>query len=486
MTDIYITTNTINAAGNGANMTEDFQYLYVDGGVTLGSTLSGGSAVQSNGQLQSIDVAGRLFGFTGVDFITGGGTVHIFSGGSLAAGYQGIFCASGTYATVINDGTISANRGLYANGNATVVNNGTITGQVDAIFILGDGDVTNHGSIYRTVFVNGVADISNYGTITGDISTQGQADTVINRGLVTGFTQTGAGNDFVDGIGGRFEKAVSLGAGNDTFWGGDAADVVTGNTGNDDIGTGGGNDRVLSLNADGNDSYDAGTGSDIFDARLMTTGIAINLTLGEARNGIFVDTLAGFEHAFGGAGSDRIAGNAVGNVLRGATGNDLISALDGNDVLFGDAGNDVLAGGNGNDRLFGGAGVDNLNGGAGSDQLTGSYDIDLMTGGTEADRFIFTNLDEFFAVVGTGLDRITDFQNGIDLIDLSTLDARFNLAGDQAFTFIGTAAITAFGQLSYRIAGGNTIISVGVNTTSALDVIRLDGVHTMTAADFFL
>ena len=131
-------------------------------------------------------------------------------------------------------------------------------------------------------------------------------------------------------------------------------------------------------------------------------------------------------------------------------------------------------------------GMDSLNGGAGNDQLTDSYDIDLMSGRTEADRFIFTDLDEFFGVVGAGPDRITDFQNGIDLIDLSAMDTRFNLAGDQAFSFIGTAAIVAFGQLNYRLVGENTIVSIGFNTPTALDVIQLDGLHTLTAADFAL
>lgn len=150
----------------------------------------------------------------------------------------------------------------------------------------------------------------------------------------------------------------------------------------------------------------------------------------------------------------------------------MIAELDGNDWLFGDADNDVLTGGNGNDRLFGGAGADSLNGGAGNDQLTDSYDIDLMSGGTEADRLIFTDLDEFFGVVGAGLDRITDFQNGIDLIDLSAMDAPVQSGRGSGVQF-------------YR-HGGNTIVSIGFNTPTALDVIQLDGVYVLTAADFAL
>lgn len=488
MPSSFITANTIVASGYAVDITADFDDLYVGANASVG-TQGGGIGVRAQGALNNIFVAGHIFGPGGISYFgnLASGTVTVYAGGSVT-GTGTAINFDGTFGQVINAGTIAGNRGIYSDADTTITNSGSILGQLDALFILGDGTVVNTGLLVgnTAVYVVGQADISNYGMIRGGVITQGFDDSLINRGTITGTTQTGAGNDLIDGIGGRFEKGINLGDGNDTFWGGDAADIVNGGTGNDDIDSGGGNDRFLSINADGNDSYDGGAGTDLFDARGMTAAIAINLTFGEARNGIYVDSFDGIEWAFGGAGSDRIAGDAGTNLLRGAAGNDLISGVDGNDWLFGDLGNDTLVGGNGNDRLFGGEGVDVLNGGAGVDQLTGSYDIDLMSGGTEADRFIFTDLDEFFAVVGTGLDRITDFQNGIDLIDLSALDARFNLAGDQAFTFIGTAAITGFGQLSYRIFQGNTIISIGFFTPTALDVIRLDGVHTMTAADFIL
>jgi serralysin len=488
MANRFITADTIVLNGYAVDLTVDFDDLYVGANASVG-TEGGGIGVRAQNSLNNIFVAGHIFGPGGISYFgnAASGTVTVYAGGSVT-GTGTAINFDGTFGQVNNAGTIAGSRGIYSDANTVVTNSGSIIGQIDALFILGDGTVVNTGLLVgnTAVYVVGQADISNYGTIRGGVNTQGFDDTLINRGTITGTTQTGAGDDLVDGIGGRFEKGVFLGAGNDKFIGGDAADVVNADIGNDDIDGGGGNDRFLSLNADGNDSYDGGAGIDIFDARIMTTGIAVNLTTGEARNGVFVDSLDGMDYVFGGAGSDRIAGDANGNLLRGAAGNDVIAGLDGNDWQFGDIGNDGLTGGNGNDRLFGGEGVDSLNGGAGNDQLTGSFDIDLMTGGTEADRFIFTDLDEFFGVVGSGLDRITDFQNSIDLIDLSALDARFNLAGDQAFTFIGTAAISAFGQLNYRFFGGNTIISIGFNTPTALDVIQLDGLHTLTAADFIL
>lgn len=484
----FITTDTIVQTGFAVDITTDFDDLYVGANASVG-TQGGGIGVRAQTVLNNIFVAGHIFGPGGISYFgnTASGTVSVYAGGSVT-GTGTAISFDGTFGNVINAGTIAGDRGIYSDANTTITNSGSIIGQLDAVFVLGTATVVNTGLLIGStaVFVNGQADISNYGMIRGGVATQDFDDSLINRGTITGTVQTGAGNDSIDGIGGRFEKLVYLGAGNDTYGGGDAADIVNGEAGDDDIDTGGGNDRIVVLNADGNDSYDAGTGIDSFDARLMTTGIVVNLTTGEARNGNFVDTLAGFERVFGGASSDRIIGDAAGNMLRGAAGNDLIYGLDGNDVLVGDAGNDTLIAGNGNDRLFGGDGVDNLDGSAGSDQLTGGFDIDVMTGGADADRFVFLDLEETFPITGAGLDRITDFQPGVDKIDLTAIDARFSLAGDQAFAFIGTAAITGFGQLSYRTSGTTTIISVSVNTNAPLDIIQLDGIKTLTAVDFIL
>ena len=71
-------------------------------------------------------------------------------------------------------------------------------------------------------------------------------------------------------------------------------------------------------------------------------------------------------------------------------------------MLFGGEGNDLLSGSAGADTLAAGTGDDVLDGGAGRDDLRGN-------GG--ADRFVF-------AADGV-TDRLLDFQNGLDLIDLA-------------------------------------------------------------------
>lgn len=67
-----------------------------------------------------------------------------------------------------------------------------------------------------------------------------------------------------------------------------------------------------------------------------------------------------------------------------------------------------------NNSLYGAAGVDTLDGGAGDDYLRGYQGDDILTGGTGADRFV---LERTFAA--NGLDRITDFETGVDVLDFS-------------------------------------------------------------------
>src|SRR5215475_8948610 len=95
--------------------------------------------------------------------------------------------------------------------------------------------------------------------------------------------------------------------------------------------------------------------------------------------------------------------------------------------------------------------------------------------------------------VGTGNnDVITDFEGDGsavgDIIDLLTLDANAGVAGNQAFTFIGTAAFSAAGQLRYSQVGGETIIQANTNAnTSTIEFeLYLSGNHILTANDFIL
>jgi serralysin len=85
-----------------------------------------------------------------------------------------------------------------------------------------------------------------------------------------------------------------------------------------------------------------------------------------------------------------------------------------NNVLNGTNGNDTMDGRGGHDRIDGGAGNDTMYGGAGNDVLISNAGNDIMTGGSGADTFVI-------GPRSSGTITITDFENGIDHIDLRAL-----------------------------------------------------------------
>ena len=153
--------------------------------------------------------------------------------------------------------------------------------------------------------------------------------------------------------------------------------------------------------------------------------------------------------------------------------------------MFGSRNGDTLNGGYGNDTLLGGYGNDRLLGSYGNDDLFGGAGYDVMTGGLGYDAFEFDAIGD--SVPGAYRDRITDFQEDIDYIDLATIDANVFAAGNQAFRFIGGAAFSAAGQLSYGFSGSDTIISANTDLDAAAEFqIALNGRHYMIGSDFVL
>ena len=121
-----------------------------------------------------------------------------------------------------------------------------------------------------------------------------------------------------------------------------------------------------------------------------------------------------------------------GNLLVGSTGST-------RSVLAGLGGNDDLYGGGATDFLFGGSGKDDLFGGAGSDRLTGGADRDDLTGGGRADVFVFAPRG--------GLDRITDFVSGLDVIEIRSA----NRMSDLVFTDLGTDVRVDFNTVHFIV-----------------------------------
>ncbi len=169
-------------------------------------------------------------------------------------------------------------------------------------------------------------------------------------------------------------------AGGDTLTGDEADNQLRAGHGNDVVRGGAGNDRIF-----GGTGYDTLYGEDGNDTVWGDNG-RDTVRLGNG-NDIFHDSAQNDSHGadtvFGGNGADRINGGG------------------GADIFRGEDGNDVIRGGAGNDRLFGGAGGDWLHGGSGNDTLTG---------GAGADSFVFAS--------GSGTDRVRDFVDGTDILQL--------------------------------------------------------------------
>lgn len=261
-------------------------------------------------------------------------------------------------------------------------------------------------------------------------------------------------------------------AGDDTLFGNAGADTLGGGAGNDRLFGGAGADRLL-MDA-GADRIAGGAG---IDWLVVQGAAAVRVDLartGAQATGLGRDTILQVENVQGGAGADRLFGDAGANALRGGRGDDR---------LFGRAADDTLEGGDGADHLDGGLGADRLLGGAGSDVLIGGLGADVLTGGSDADRFVFRTADDSTAAA---MDRIVDFRQGEDLIDLSGIDADRVLAGDQAFRM---AEGPDDASLTVRELPGlnQTRILLDMDADGRADaVIRLTGLVTLTEADFIL
>ena len=244
--------------------------------------------------------------------------------------------------------------------------------------------------------------------------------------------------------------ANSLFAGNDTQSGSQQADLLSGLAGNDTLSGLAGNDTLEGGN--GNDVLRGGAGADH-----LVGGSGIDLAMySESSAPVTIDIAAGTGHG----------GNAEGDVLSGIEG------------VYGSSRNDVLTGG---------ATANTLIGNPGDDVIDGRGGKDLLGGGTGADRFVFDSVAH--SAVGANADRIIDFSHAEgDKIDLRPIDANTGTSGNQAFSFIGTAAFSHHaGELHTAISGGITTVSGDVNGDGKADFdIVLTGAIHLVAGDFFL
>jgi uncharacterized delta-60 repeat protein len=268
---------------------------------------------------------------------------------------------------------------------------------------------------------------------------------------------TGNGNalaNFLTGAGAA--DRLQAGDGNDTLIGAAGNDTLLGEAGNDSLDGGAGTDSMTG--GEGNDTYVVDSGTDVIvelaggGTDTVRTALTSYTLQAEIENLTATSTFALTGN-----------GNALANVLTGSSGADVLSGNDGDDTLVGGAGNDSLRGGAGADRLTGDAG---------------------------SDVFVYGSLTDSPSASGQQ-DRITDFMAGTDRIGLSAIDANTALAADQAFVWIGAAALTAAAQVNavYDPIANLTVLSANVNADLAPDwVVHLEGnlAASLSAASFIL
>ncbi|MBJ7486504.1 calcium-binding protein [Brevundimonas sp.] len=309
-------------------------------------------------------------------------------------------------------------------------------------------------------------------TMTGDVATQ--------------FFGGNAGDDTIDAGGG--DDRIWSGQGDDTAFGGLGNDFLYGDEDNDNglngylaagrdyLDSGAGNDTVYGNGGD--DTILGGDGNDFLYGDQSSFGLA-----GPRGGGVLV---SGNDTIDGGAGNDTLVGDAGDDRLTGGLGSDILDGGDGADTaVFNGAyasytistlnGVTTVSGADGVDRLTnverlqfsdvaftlggpqpviqqGNAAPDTLAGGAGDDLIVGGGGADTLTGGAGADVFRYTAAADSTA---GSQDTITDFQSGVDQIDLAALNATSVSVGRLADGSSVVFAETPGGPVQIFVRGSN-------------------------------
>ena len=384
--------------------------------------------------------ADNLNGYTGNDTLDGGtGT----DSDMLDGGGDG---DTVTYAARTGAVTVKSDDGLYdgeSGENDTVLSvdriiggtgNDTLTGNTGTDTLEGGpGADTIRGGNSNDVIEGGSGSDSLYGENGSDLVSYSPRSEAF---VVNLFFSAAATIDPID----TEQDALS---GFERVLGGNGNDVVWGGTGNDDLDGGNGDDEVNGYTGDdtvtggtGNDALDGYSGSDMVDYSDHGSGVTVTLgvvvnpppALGEPGTGGSaslgeLDTLANFDDATGGSGSDTITGDGFDNDLLGNASYDTISGGAGSDWIRGEGGGGTYSGGDGHDIIEPGGGTNTVNGGTGvywdTLYLPGGANatVDLVAGTATQGSEIHTLVSIENVTTGTGNDTIFEDPAIVNNID---------------------------------------------------------------------
>ena len=411
---------------------------------------------------------------------------------------------------ITNDGTIIGDirTGL---GDDIFVNNNAMTGNIT----LGKGNDTltlGADATQGTIDAGNGDDFILANNVANAITGGGGSDTVSYADSASGVTVdltagTASGGD-ADGdsltgienlIGTADADSLTGNTADNSLTGGAGADTLLGLAGND----------ILSGGASG-DVIDGGAGVDTIDYSGSSNRILVNMASASYTSGHATgDTVSNIENIVGTNFADTITGDGLSNMIIGGNGADILSGFKGNDVIDAGAGNDFISGGRGQDIVDGGAGTDmmryvgsdagvsvNLEAGTasgghaqgdvltdierlfgsshddvltgdsqnnwlfgdgGNDTLDGGAGIDKFFGGAGADSFVFSAGDKFVYV--------TDFEDDVDRIDLSSYG--FASVADALADMNDTAGNVRF------FNNGDTLYILGTTVADIMDDIDI-------------
>ena len=332
----------------------------------------------------------------------------------------------------------------------------------------------------------------------------------------------GSGDDVIMVLG----DVLNIGSGPVTVTGGDGNDTITVSTEiSGTVDAGAGND-VINLFVRTDNTSPAGshltvtTGAGADEVNIPLGGVSLGLTP-PARVYISDFTVSGSEHdsvgligggnpfaqpattvfqpyLLGQSGGDAVlfqmqsqsGGDPVYLVLQGVDAHTLTAAnFGGYDPgpvwTVGTSGGDTLTASDAGDHLAGLLGDDTLIGGAGDDVLVGGAGADTLTGGAGADTFVYYPPNNgVLDSTAAAPDLITDFQTGIDKIDVSAVGATtITLSASGGMTILDLT--TARGVMEIDVKGAvalsDLITSVTLTGTSGYDhLIGSGGGDTIT------
>ena len=502
--DTYVIDNAGDTIAESANEGVDTVETTVSH--TLGSNVENlvirnGTGVSGTGN--ALD--NSLFGNTGNDTLAGQAGADRLDGG---AGTDSMSGGTGDDTYVVDNASDTVNE-LSGEGTDTVQAwvTHTLTGNVENLVLMGTADLAGTGnSLANTLTGNAGKNTLDGGTGTDTLAGGSGDDTYVidSSGDVVAENVAG-GVDLVQSkvtytLGAEVEHLTLTDADaingtgnalNNKIIGNSAANVLTGNDGNDTL-SGDGDTAV-----GGADTLVGGKGDDVYIVDHSSD--VITEAAGEGTDRVEIELSGTYDMATKaanvenatllGTSNSGITGNSANNVLVGNSGANTLSGGVGDDWLDGGAGNDTLAGGTGNDVFVVegtgdsvsenasegtdtvissssyalGANLENLilagsghltgtgnalanviTGNSGNNRLDGGAGVDTMIGGAGDDTFVVDNSQDNI------VEQLLDGTDTVEATSSYTLSVAL-----ENLKLLGDAAIDGTGNMSDNLITGN-------------------------------